>query len=181
MLDATPILRLYARHRLGRLAASRPAAVQEQQLLSLAGAARHTRFGKDHHFSGIKSVDDFQRQVPLRRYEDFWTDYWSAPFPRLTDVSWPGKIPYFAVTSGTTADTTKYIPLTAAMIQSNVKAGLTLLAHHLANRPNSRIFGGKNFMLGGSTKLVAEAPGVWSGDLSGIATRRIPWYARSRS
>ena len=180
MLDATPLLKIYANRRRRHLAAQRPAAAQERQLLKLLRKARNTRFGKDHDFGAIRSVSDFQQRVPLRRYEDFWTEYWRDSFPTLTDVTWPGTIHYFAVTSGTSADTTKYIPCSDEMNRSNVRAGLDLLTHHLANRPDSHIFGGKSFMLGGSTDLVQQASGVWSGDLSGIAARKIPWYAKSR-
>jgi hypothetical protein len=110
-----------------------------------------------------------------------WRDYWSAGFPVLDDVSWPGRVPFFAVTSGTTGDVTKYIPVTRAMVRSNRKAALDLLVHHIASRPRTRIFGGPNFILGGSTDLVARAPGILSGDLSGIAIKTIPWWVKSRS
>ena len=117
--------------------------------------------------------------MPLRRYEDFWRDYWKSAFPVLDDVTWPGRAPFFAVTSGTTSGTTKYIPVTKAMRRSNIKASLDVLVHHLQAKPKSRVFGGKSFMLGGSTALVEQAPGVFSGDLSGIAAKTLPgWAAR---
>jgi hypothetical protein len=87
-------------------------------------------------------------------------------------------VPYFAVTSGTTSGSSKYIPVTADMNLSNTRAGLDLLVHHVTHRPRSRVFGGKSFMLGGSTDLVREADGVYSGDLSGIAIKRLPWWAK---
>jgi hypothetical protein len=65
------------------------------------------------------------------------------------------------------------------MIASNRQAGLDLLVHHLRARPRSRIFAGRNLLLGGSTDLVEQAPGVKSGDLSGIATATIPSWARA--
>ena len=76
MLDATPLLHLYARYRLSRLEALDAATVQEQQLLKLVAQAKDTRFGLDHGFGRIRSVPDYQNAVPLRRYEDFWTQYW---------------------------------------------------------------------------------------------------------
>lgn len=181
MLDATPLLKLYARRRARALAALDATAAQQAQMLTLLGAAAATRFGRDHGFGAIKSPADFKAAVPLRKYEDFWREYWRADFPRLENVSWPGRIPYFAVTSGTTGDVTKYIPVSAAMVASNRKAALDLLVHHIVNRPATRIFGGLNFMLGGSTELTERAPGVASGDLSGIAIKTMPWWARGRS
>ena len=75
MLNATPALRLYARWRRRKLEALRPVEMQEAQLLRLVRHAQETRFGRDHGFASLRSVADFQRQVPLRRFEDFWGDY----------------------------------------------------------------------------------------------------------
>ncbi len=181
MLDATPLLKLYAKRRRRQFAAATAAAIQQRQLRSLLAAAANTRFGRAHGFTTIADVSSFQSAVPLRAYDDFWRDFWRADFPRLTDVTWPGTVPYFAVTSGTTGDATKYIPVTRGMNLSNRKAALDLLAHHVANRPQSRLMGGLNFMLGGSTELTLRAPGIYSGDLSGIAARTIPRWARPRA
>jgi len=180
MLDATPLLRLYARHRSARLAAENAADAQTHQLLSLVYRARSTKFGSDHGFSRIRSVADYQQRVPLRRYEDFWRDYWQSPFPRLTNLTWPGTIPYFAETAGTTTGRTKFIPVSRAINASNRRAALDVLTHHIAAQPSSRILGGKNFLLGGSTDLTRRAPGIYSGDLSGIAANEVPWWARPR-
>jgi uncharacterized protein (DUF1778 family) len=178
MIDFTPALRLYARRRRASLAALDNVAAQERQLLSLVRRAAQTKFGRDHAFASIKSVADFQAATPLRRYDDFWRDYWKGAFPVIENVTWPGRMPYFAVTSGTTSGSSKYIPVTPAMNRSNARAGLDLLTHHLTARPRSHVFGGQSFMLGGSTDLVREADGVWSGDLSGIAVKRLPWWAK---
>jgi hypothetical protein len=178
MLDATPILRQYARFRSRRLAKQNPVQTQQAQLLRLVDRASTTRFGRDHGFSAIRSVADYQSRVPLRNYEAFWADYWRAAFPYLQNVSWPGVIPYFAVTSGTTTGITKHIPCSHDIVHSNRRATLDLLTHHLAARPRSRIFGGLNFMLGGSTTLTEVATNVWAGDLSGIMGREVPGWAR---
>lgn len=182
MIDFTPLVRLYARRRLAKLRRMAPAEVQQGVLMSLLARARLTRFGRDHGFAEICSVTEFQRRVPLRTYEDLAEHYWSneAGFPVLRDQTWPGTIPYFAVTSGTTSGRTKYIPFTREMIASTKRAGVDTVCFHLANRPKSRVLGGKSFMLGGSTALTEEAPGVYSGDMSGIMADNLPWWA-SRS
>ena len=92
MLDATPLLRLYAKRRLKQLAALDPKATQAAQLLRLVRQARRTRFGRDHDFDTIHSVADFQRRVPLRRYEDFHEAYWRHEFPVLGNCTWPGTM-----------------------------------------------------------------------------------------
>ncbi|WP_022728546.1 GH3 family domain-containing protein [Fodinicurvata sediminis] len=178
MMDATPILRLYARWRQKRLARLDPVKSQEQILLKLLQEARDTRFGRDHGFADITTVEAFQERVPLRRYEDFWQVYWRDAFPRLDNITWPGLVPWFAVTSGTTTGKTKYIPVTDRMLASNRKAALDIITWHLQAHPDSRLFAGKSFMLGGSTALVEEAPGVYSGDISGIITGAMPWWGK---
>jgi len=180
MLDGTVFLKAYATFRSWQLNRLLPARAQERQLLSLVNKSTQTKFGQDHGFSKIKSVADFQSAVPLRKYESFWNEYWKEPFPILQDVTWPGKVPYFAVSSGTTAGATKYIPYTKEMTASNTKAGLDVLYWHLKNKPETKILGGKNFILGGSTDLVKEAEGVYSGDLSGISTKELPWWIKPR-
>jgi hypothetical protein len=179
MLDATPLLRLYGGARLARLTRQDAARAQERQLMRLVRRAQTTRFGRDHGFEAIRSVADFQHRVALRRYEDFWEAYFGDAFPVLTDLCWPGTIPYFAVTSGTSSGRTKHIPVSRAMLRSNNGAGIDLLVHHLANRPESRVLGGRNFMLGGSVELKELAPGVSSGDLTGIAQNEVPGWAPS--
>lgn len=178
MIDATGLLRLYAGRRRAELERQDAVAAQRRQLRRLVRAAAATRFGRDHGFAGIGSVEAFQAQVPLHRYEDMWERYWRRDFPRLTDCSWPGTIPFFALSSGTSSGTTKYIPVSPAMNRSNQWAAIDLLVHHAANRPASRVLGGRNLMLGGSTDLAERAPGVRCGDLSGIAASRMPWWAR---
>jgi hypothetical protein len=176
--DATGLLYRYSRYRLARLAGQDIVAEQQRQLLRLVRLAGDTRFGRDHGFKDIRSVSDFQGRVKLHRYEDMWDSYWRGDFPRLTDCAWPGTIPFFALSSGTTSGTTKYIPCSAEMNRANAWAAIDILVHHIGNRPASRVLGGKSLMLGGSTGLTTLSPGVHSGDISGIAASQIPSWAR---
>lgn len=180
MLDATPLLRLYARWRGEQINSLSPADVQRRQLLSLVNKARETDFGKLYEFASIASIEEYQRRVPLRKYENFWEEFWKERFPVLDNCTWPGTIRYFPVSSGTSSGTTKYIPCSSDMMRSNTKAGIDLLVHHVMNRPASALLGGKSFMLGGSTELSEPAPGIFFGDLSGIAVKAMPWWLKSR-
>lgn len=180
MWDATALLRLYARWRHIRLAAERTVSTQQDQLRRLVADGAKTRFGRDHDLDRVDGVTSFQSRVPLRGYDAFWQDYWSAGFPHLIDCTWPGTVPFFAETSGTTTGKTKYIPWTLGMNRANVRAGLDLLVHHVANRPQTRLLGGRSFMLGGSPNLIELAPGIRSGDLSGIAAATLPWWVGGR-
>ncbi len=180
MYDATPVLRLYARWRRQQLAVQNPITAQARELIGLVNRASQTRFGRDHQFGRIHRVADFQERVPLRRYEHMWEEYWSADFPRLKHVSWPGLVPYYAVTSGTTTGRTKYIPCTEEMVNANRRTASDILVHHVHARPNSRIMAGRSFVLGGSTDLAKVADGVYRGDLSGIQAVTVPFWARGR-
>lgn len=178
MLDLTPSLRVLAARRRKRLFGLDAVAVQKRTLLGLLRKAQDTRFGSDHRFAEVRSVAEFQGHVPLRPYEAMWNEYWKDAFPKLGGVSWPGRTPFMALSSGTTTGKTKYLPITPAMRRSNGAAAFDLLVHHFQAKPRSRLFGGKSFMLGGSTALTQEAPGIYSGDLSGIAVKTLPLWAK---
>lgn len=180
MMDLTPFLAIAARRRHRKLQQMDPVEAQARVLLSMVHHAARTRFGRDHGFAQIASVRDFQDRVPLRQFDDFWDDYWRAPWPLLDDVSWPGRIPFFAMTSGTTTGRTKYIPVTRELIKDNERTGFDLMTYHLAHRPRSRPLAGTSFILGGSTALEEVAPNVFAGDVSGINTKLTPAWIKSR-
>ncbi len=168
----------WSRQRIASIARADPVAVQRRTLLDLVKTASSTAFGRDHGFSRIRTVEDFQKAVPLRTYEEFWAAYLQKDHPVYEDLAWPGRIPYLALTSGTTQGATKYIPVSRAMLRSNLLASKTMLAAHVADGVASRLFQGKMFFLGGSTALEEVAPGVHQGDLSGIVAREVPSTTR---
>lgn len=171
----------YARWRVNRLDRLSAPAHQEKTLLRLVGQAAETRFGREHRFAAIRTIADYQHQVPLRGYEEFWRDYWQPAFPHLTNATWPGQAPYLALSSGTTSGSTKYIPVSSAMLQSNRRAALTGLAWFRVANPEAPLFSGRMFFLGGSTDLARPDPAfshTLAGDLSGIVTREVPSILR---
>jgi hypothetical protein len=175
---ADRLFRGYARRRVRAVDRQSLAAVQSATLFTLLRRAANTRFGREHGFDSIRTVRDYQRRVPLRDYEAFWRHYWQPAFPVLQDVTLPGVIPYFALSSGTTTGTTKYIPVSDAMLASNRRAALTGLSWLHATRPDAALFRGRMLFLGGSTDLrplaVERGRTIRAGDLSGIATREVP-------
>jgi hypothetical protein len=189
---ADSYLNLYARRRVARLNRRSAVELQRTTLLQLIGHAQETRFGREHGFAEIRGIEDYQRRVPPRDYEAFWKDYWEPAFPFVDNVTWPGRVPYFALSSGTTSGTTKYIPVSSQMLASNRRAGMTILAFFLAAYPRIPLFSGHVFFLGGSTDLQdlsqkAHREGtdatascgqsksrVLAGDLSGIAALEFP-------
>ena len=169
--------RHYARRRVAQLDRLDVEQVQRHTLLRLVRRAGATRFGKDHDFGRIRTVADYQSRVPLREYEAFWESYWQPSFPSLRDATWPGAVPYLALSSGTTSGATKYIPVSWQMLASNRQAAMTTLALFVVAHAEASIFSGRIFFLGGSTDLTPltdeAAPPVRAGDLSGIAAREV--------
>ncbi len=169
---------VYAGRRARTIAALDPIAVQERTLLGLVRRAVDTRFGRDHDFARIRDVVDFQARVPPRTYDDLWIAYLKERYPVYDNLTWPGLIPYIALTSGTTTGATKFIPVSAAMIASNRRAAQTMIAVYLRERPRSRLFHGRLFFLGGASDLENPAPGVGQGDLSAIAAKTVGAWLR---
>lgn len=176
--DATLAYRAGALVRQFNLNIADPAATQAMVLRGLVRSASSTKFGRAHGFSQISTVRAFQDQVPLRHYEDFHREFWHPDFPTLVDCTWPGTIPYFALSSGTTTGRSKYIPCSRETLMANWRGLNDIFAHHVLNRPFSAVLGGKSLVLGGSTALRQEAPGVYSGDLSGIEACEVAWWVQ---
>lgn len=164
-----------------------PLACQRELLTRLIQRAAATRFGRDHRFPDLLglSFDELYRQysraVPIRTYQQYWEQYFEPHLHangtkrnlQLRDVSWPGDIPYFCETSGTTAPT-KFIPFTKEMFSANRRAAIDMLAAYLANRPGSRVAGGKFLYMAGSTDLADLGGGILSGDMSAITLKERP-------
>lgn len=151
---------------------------QEQVRRTLLHQIARTAYGKQH---GVEAGDpgSFAR-LPLVAYEDLipWIEQSKAGAP---DILAPGPCPYFAVSSGTTAGRTKYLPVNAAMLRHFRQTGLDSLLFLLARQPGLPLLRGRHLFLGGSTELL-PLPGrpshspAWSGDLSGITAREMPWW-----
>ncbi len=170
---------------------------QEKTLLTLIRNASRTQFGLDHHFSSVRSVSEYQKSVPIRSYEDFFNDSFrpageaaakrlkifydpNQASPYLENVTWPGLVPFFALSSGTTSGKTKFIPLTRELIRSNRRAGIDTAVFHFLRNPKTGALSGKTFLLGGNLSLRSDWNGkVESGDLSGVLARELPFFCRS--
>ncbi|MEX1190996.1 MAG: GH3 auxin-responsive promoter family protein [Brumimicrobium sp.] len=144
---------------------------QSKVLLDLLSKAKKTNFGKKFNFSSILESEDicnaFRKEIPLFTYESFFDPYIKAQLEGEKNVAWPNKINYFALSSGTTTDTSKRIPVSDQMIRQFQKTTLEqLLLLHELNLP-SQFFQSSVLTIGGSTKLVEELH-HFEGDLSGI-------------
>ncbi len=157
-------------------------AVQEETLYNLLSKSKNTEFGQDHSFSEmLKStgfVSEFQKNVPVFDYEKLFAAYWHKLLEGKSNVTWPGKIKYFGLTSGTSNDASKRVPLSRDMIKSIRRTGIRQLIS-LAELDLPPYFFEKSvLMLGGSTTLV-KMEKYFEGDLSGIMASRLPFWFNS--
>ncbi|MFH6961045.1 GH3 auxin-responsive promoter family protein [Flavobacterium plurextorum] len=153
--------------------ANKPVETQNEIFKSLISDAKETVFGKDHHFKKIKTIDDFQKNVPVRDYEDLKT-YIDRVKQGEENILWKGKPIYFAKTSGTTSGA-KYIPLTKESMPSHIKASRNAILHYIYETGNADFVDGKMIFLQGSPILV-EKYGIKFGRLSGIGAHFVPKY-----
>jgi hypothetical protein len=166
---------------------SSPLELQKLELKKLLIHAKDTEFGKKHRFDLIlkefkKPNKDFYRAfnsvVPIYNYEKIYNEWWYRLKAGEKNITWPGAIRYFALTSGTSGASSKYIPISKEMVKAIRKTGVRqILSLSKYELPDS-LFTKGILMLGGSTDL--EFNGTYfSGDLSGITTGRLPiWFQR---
>lgn len=157
-----------------------PLDVQRQVFLKLLLDASNTGWGKKHHFSSIQSHADFCRLVPLQTYEDVKPEV-ERIIAGESNVLWPGNTKWFAKSSGTTADRSKFIPVTKASLEGcHYKGGKDLLALYYANFPDRKLYKGKHLIVGGSSQINPIGKNSYLGDLSAIIVRNLPWWAEIR-
>ncbi len=156
--------------------------VQKDTLRQLLNKAKKTQFGIDHKFQEIlKSediVDQFQSQVPIFEYEKLFGQYWHKLLDGETNITWPGKVRYFGLTSGTSNDSSKRVPITRDMIKSMRRTGIRQLLSLVDLELPPHYFEKSVLMLGGSTSLV-KMEKYFEGDLSGILAGRLPFWFNS--
>jgi hypothetical protein len=156
--------------------------VQELTLRKLIDRAKYTEFGMQHHFAEMISSPDFlknfQQNVPVYDYEKLFSEYWHKLLEGKEDVTWPGKVRYFGLTSGTSNDASKRVPLTRDMIRSIRRVGIRQMLSLAELDLPPYYFEKSVLMLGGSTTLV-KMEKYFEGDLSGIMASRLPfWFNR---
>lgn len=142
--------------------------VQMGVLRRLLRTAEQTEYGRAHAFGSIKTYDDFRRQVPLTTYDDL-----KEPIDRMRhgarSVLWPGAVTWYAKSSGTTNDRSKFIPVSPlGLHDTHYRGGFDALALYLKNNPRSRVLDGRALILGGSHQPNYNVAGSLVGDLSAV-------------
>lgn len=151
----------------------KPVETQLEVFKNLIENAKQTQFGKDHHFSSVNTIADFQKNVPIRDYEDL-KDYIERVKLGEENILWKGKPIYFAKTSGTTSGA-KYIPLTKESMPSHINAARNAILHYIHETGNADFVDGKMIFLQGSP-ILTEKYGIKFGRLSGIVAHFVPKY-----
>ncbi len=133
--------------------AKNPVGTQESQLKTLLLKAMNTEFGRQYSFSDIKNFEDYRKKVPLQKYEEL-----SKIIDRIRkgeqNILWPEKIIWFAKSSGTTNDKSKFIPVSReSLYKCHYQGGKDSMAIFNRNFPNNRVFTGKTLTLGGSHQI----------------------------
>lgn len=148
-------------------------AMQSEVLAYLTEKAKDTEYGRKHNFSNIKTYSDFAASVPLNTYENLKTDI-DRMRHGSADVLWPGEVKWYAKSSGTTNDKSKFIPVSRDGLRLiHYQGGKDAVALYLRNNPKSRIFDGRSLILGGSHSPNYNVHGSLVGDLSAILIENI--------
>jgi hypothetical protein len=164
-----------------------PFEYQRKELKKLIKEARNTHFGQNYRFTDILNsfenekerllfYEEFRKRVPIFTYNKIFNEWWHRSKAGEADVCWPGKVKYFALSSGTSEATTKHIPITKDMIKSNKKTSLREVLSLVNYKLPAKLFGRGILMLGGSIDL-NKVDHYYEGDLSGIQASKIPlWF-----
>ena len=144
-----------------------------QVLRRLTSKAERTEWGREHGFASLRTYEDFAASSPVNTYEDL-----KLAIDRMRqgerDVLWPGQVRWYAKSSGTTNDKSKFIPVSQdGLRDTHYAGGRDAVAWYLGNNPHSRIFDGKALILGGSHASNYNLKNSLVGDLSAILIENI--------
>ena len=147
--------------------------MQHEILQYLVKRGKDTEYGRKYLFSTINNYNDFAQNIPLNTYEEL-KGYIERMRHGERNILWPGQVKWYAKSSGTTNDKSKFIPITHEGLQNvHYQGGKDVLAYYLSNNPNSKLFSGKGLILGGSHSPNYNFSNSLVGDLSAILIENI--------
>jgi len=151
-----------------------PIDTQQQVFNGLISSAQYTEYGKQYGFERFNSISDFKRNVPLNDY-DTLKPYIQRILEGEQNILWPSQISWFAKSSGTTSDKSKFIPISKESLDDNhFKAGKDTLALYLKQFPQSTVLNGKCLVIGGSHQVNQLNAESFYGDLSAVMLQNMP-------
>ncbi|MCF8368993.1 MAG: GH3 auxin-responsive promoter family protein [Bacteroidales bacterium] len=156
-----------------------PYLTQVKELRKLLKKSQFTYFGEHYGFSELLSGNDvikrFQSKVPVYDYNSMFRKWWYRALNGESFVSWPGRVKYFALTSGTSEASSKQIPVTGDMIRAIRRASIRQLVSSVNFDFPIEFYEKGVLMIGGSTHLQYNGT-YYEGDLSGISAGNIPFW-----
>ncbi|MDL2243501.1 GH3 auxin-responsive promoter family protein [Bacteroidales bacterium OttesenSCG-928-J19] len=159
----------------------KPHQIQEKVFRYLLESGKQTQYGKEHGFDKIRTQEEFSRQVPIMRYEELKPYIEQIICDKKKNVLWNKPVRWFAMSSGTTKDKSKYIPVTKESLKdSHYKCGKHMISLYLNAYPESDFYLGKTMVLGGSKQMNLIGDDIFTGDVSAILMKHLPWWAKSR-
>lgn len=155
-----------------------PVEVQNEWFVKLIESGSYTEFGKKYGFKDINSISKFQSQVPVSSYDDL-KPYIEELRLGKQNILWPTEIKWYAKSSGTTSDKSKFIPVSMEALEDcHYKAGKDMLAIYCNNYPDTNLFTGKGIGMGGSHEISeVNNQEYYTGDLSAILMNNLPFWA----
>jgi hypothetical protein len=155
-----------------------PIDTQQQVFNHLIGSAQFTEYGKKYGFEKIDSIAGFKQQVPINDY-DTLKPYINRILEGEQNLLWPSPINWFAKSSGTTSDKSKFIPISKESLDDNhYKGGKDVLTMYLNQFPDSKVMSGKCLTIGGSHQINQLNGDSFFGDLSAVMLQNMPLYAQ---
>lgn len=156
-----------------------PHEVQQEWLKRLLSNAEDTEWGKRYDFQSINSPEEFRKRVPLNDYDSLKNDI-ERTRKGEQNILWGTETRFFAKSSGTTSDKSKFIPMSdEALEDCHYKAGKDLLSLYYNNHPDATIFDGKGLVMGGSQNITEiNNSSYYDGDLSAILIQNLPFWVQ---
>ena len=155
-----------------------PIEVQNDVLSGLLSHARDTEWGKKFDFESIKNHKEFSERIPLSNYEDIFEDI-ERLMKGEKNILWPGKVSWFAKSSGTTNARSKFIPVTPeALEECHYKGGKDMVSLYMTNYNQKSMFSGKSLTIGGSHQINPLNPKSKFGDVSAVIMQNLPVWAK---
>jgi hypothetical protein len=175
----SPAISSLARMRLWRIEAwkKNPLDAQREVLQDLVTSAQYTEFGRKYNFSNLFTVRDFKEAIPIHEYEDL-KPYIERIMNGEQNILWNTPIYWFAKSSGTTSDKSKFIPISDESLEDgHFKASKDVLSMYYQYKPDSALLTGKGLLIGGSHSINPMNAEAQYGDLSAVLFQNSPFWA----
>ncbi|MBI3882827.1 MAG: GH3 auxin-responsive promoter family protein [Sphingobacteriales bacterium] len=176
----SPAISRLARMRLWRIEnwIKNPKAVQREVLQNLVTAAQYTEFGRKYNFSQLFTVKEFKKRVPVHEYNDI-KPYIERMMNGEENILWNTPITWFAKSSGTTNDKSKFIPISEESLKENhFQGSKDVLTTYYNNFPSSDLLTGKGLVIGGSHQISKGHDDIQFGDLSAVLMQNSPFWGQ---